>query len=264
MLTAVKNEEIVDFWADRAVTFGDKPSANTPDRWIHQVETPAVTRILESLPGSLDILDVGCANGYTTHALSRAFPQHCFMGVDLCASMIAVAKDRVSADTPNLRFAEANMLDLSLHQGQFDVVLSIRALINLPDTAAQFQAIDQIAACLRPGGHYICIENFRHGQENLNKVRVDLGLKPIDIRWNNCFFDEPEFRQYCSQSFDLAEFTPISSTYYLATRGIYAKMCQMEGREPDYDHPIYEIACKLPATGDFGPIKLSHWVKKDA
>jgi SAM-dependent methyltransferase len=263
MVTAEKSEEIVDFWTQRAETFGATPNANTPDRWIHQVETPAITRILQSLPGSLDILDVGCANGYTTEALSRAFPNHRFTGTDLSAKMIGVAKGRVCEATPNLRFAEANMLDLSRYQGEFDVVLSVRALINLPDTEAQWQAIDQIAGCLRPGGHYISIENFRHGQENLNKVRTDLGLKPIDIRWNNCFFDEPDFRRFCGERFDLVEFTPISSTYYLATRGIYAKMCQMEGREPDYDHPIYEIASKLPATGDFGPIKLSHWQKRD-
>jgi SAM-dependent methyltransferase len=262
MLTAEKNDEIVEFWAQRAEAFGAAPSANTPDRWIHQVETPNIHRILESLSDSLDILDIGCANGYTTHALSRAFPQHCFTGVDLSAKMIEVAKGRVSEDTPNLRFGEANMLDLSRFRGQFDVVLSVRALINLPDTGAQWQALDQISNCLRPGGHYISIENFRHGQENLNRVRTDLGLKPIDIRWNNCFFDEPDFRHYCGERFDLVEFTPISSTYYLATRGIYAKMCQMEGREPDYDHAIYEVASKLPPTGDFGPIKLSHWQKK--
>jgi hypothetical protein len=47
-----------------------------------------------------------------------------------------------------------------------------------------------------------------------------------------------------------------SSAYYLATRVIYSKFCALEGTPPDYRHPIHELSTKLPAVGDFSPIKL--------
>lgn len=258
-------ENIVAFWDDRAEEFGKDRRANTPDPWINCVERTSIGQILAGLTASSDILDVGCANGYSTFLLHEAFPQHRFVGGDLSQKMIAQAKARLCELPPekggNLRFEAMDMLDLGRFQGSFDVVITMRALLNLPNSEAQWQAIGQIAGCLRPGGQLIAIENFRNSQEKLNSVRRDLGLSPLPYRWHNCWFEESEFLKRCSEYFKLVAFEPIASTYYLVTRVVYSKMCQLEGREPDYDHPIYEIATKMPAVGDYGPIKLSHWIK---
>lgn len=256
---------IVKFWDQQAEKFEDDPKANTPDPWIHRIEVAAVTRILKTLPSALDVLDLGCANGHTTRLLSSEFPGHKVVGGDLSAKMIDVARGRLakqgSSASANLRFEVMDMLDLEREKGRFDVVLTTRGLINLPDTESQWKAIEGIAESLRPGGHYIAVENFRQAQERLNAVRKTEGLPSLPYRWHNCWFDEDEFRQHCLSLFKLEEFTPITSTYYLVTRVVYSKLCQFEGRAPDYDHPIYEIATRLPAEGDYGPVKLSHWIK---
>jgi len=260
------HESILDFWDLQADQFGEDPRANTPDRWIHRLELAAVSRILRPLPSPLAILDLACANGYTTFLLHQAFPEHRIIGGDLSPKMVEIAQKRLAkqgaATSPHLTFQVMDMLDLHDWRARFDVVVTIRGLINLPNAASQWTAIRQIADSLKPGGHYIAVENFRHAQENLNAVRKHLGLAPLPYRWHNCWFDEADFRQHCATLFDLAEFLPITSTYYLVTRVVYSKLCQLEGREPDYDHPIYDIATQLPAEGDYGPVKLSHWIKR--
>jgi SAM-dependent methyltransferase len=257
--------DIVEFWNQQADQFEEDPRANTPDRWIHRIEVAAVTRILRGLPPTLDILDLGCANGHTTFLLNDAFPEHRIIGGDLSRKMVDVARRRLARsgapESANLRFEVMDMLDLKHEEARFDVVLTIRSLINLPDSASQWKAIGEIARSLRPGGRYIAIENFRHAQERLNAVRKGEGLLPLPYRWHNCWFDENEFRRHCLRFFDLEEFAAITSTYYLVTRVVYSKLCQLEGRSPDYDHPIYEIATRLPPEGDYGPVKLSHWIR---
>lgn len=258
--------DIVEFWNQQAERFDQDPRANTPDPWIHRIELAAVGRILRSLPSSLDVLDLGCANGHTTFLLHREFPEHRIVGGDVSPKMVEVARKRLIskgiAQSPHLRFEVMDMLDMRSARGRFDVVITIRGLINLPNPESQWRAIAQIAGCLKLGGDYIAVENFRHAQERLNAVRQEQGLPPLPYRWHNCWFDEEEFRRRCSGFFELAEFSPITSTYYLVTRVVYSKLCQLEGREPDYDHPIYEIATRLPVEGDYGPVKLSHWIRR--
>ena len=257
-------DPIREYWGQRAAELGVDPRANTPDPWIHQVEARAISEILRSLPSSLDVLDLGCANGHTTFALYEAFPTHRFLGGDFSPAMVEVARQRLDGegvDRSRLDFAVIDMLDLTAYEGRFDVVLTVRGLINLPDSEAQWKAIGGIARALKPGGTYIAVENFRHAQENLNRVRATVGLPPLPYRWHNCWFEEAEFRAHCEAVLEPVTFEPITSTYYLLTRVVYSKLCQLEGREPDYDHPIYQVATELPPLGEYGPVKLSQWVK---
>jgi len=155
------------------------------------------------------------------------------------------------------------VLDLRRYESSFDIVLSVRCLINLPSSELQLAALKQIWQALRKRGQCILIENFQGPQEALNRVRGELGLPSMPIRWHNRYFDETELVNECEKLFEISESAPITSTYYLITRVVYSKMCQIEGRVPDYDHPIYEIATKLPVLGDLGPVKLLRLIKKD-
>ena len=70
------------------------------------------------------------------------------------------------------------------------------------------------------------------------------------------FFDEEVFQAETGKLFDSVAIESFSSSYYLATRVIYSAGCHLIGVEPDYFHPIHQTAGKLPAFGDFSPIKL--------
>jgi len=260
-------DTIKEYWNEQARKLGADPRATTQDYWMRELEIASLSKVLARFPEPLDILDIGCGNGFSTLRLLQAHPRHRFVGGDYSVEMVRAAMAAVeelpSSLRANIRFEELDVLDLSRYRGGFDLIISDRCLINLPSRELQWQAIAEIERALRPGGCYLAIENFVGGQAGLNEQRTRLGLPEISVRWHNCFFEEAEFLAHCAARFDIQEFVPLSSTYYLLTRVVYSKLCQIEGREPDYDHPIYEIAVQLPPVGDFGPIKLAHLRKKE-
>src|SRR5947209_542523 len=66
-----------------------------------------------------------------------------------------------------VRFEELDVLSIGAH-AEFDFVISDRCLINLPSFQLQEQAIEQIAAALKPGGTYVAVENFIGAHESFN------------------------------------------------------------------------------------------------
>jgi hypothetical protein len=132
----------------------------------------------------------------------------------------------------------------------------MRSLINLTTSEQQYATIAQIGQHLAPGGYYFCVENFMQGQDNFNRIRVAMGLPEIPVRWHNLFFEEERFKAETRKHFDSLVFDSFLSSYYLATRVIYSAGCFLEGKEPDYFHPIHQVAARLPPIGDYCPIKL--------
>lgn len=256
--------DIRRFWNEQAEAHGEEPQATTPDRWIREVEIASLSEHLADVPARSRVLDIGCGNGYSVLRLADRHPELSFVGADYAPAMVEQAR-RSLRNHPELearvRFEEMDVLRLDL-DSVLDVVITDRCLINLPSFDDQCEAIAQIASAVRTGGRYLAIENFHGGQNGLNRQRELLGLPLIPIRWHNCYLDETAFREACSEFFEVAPPAPITSTYYLITRCVYAKLCQMAGEEPGYDHPIYQVATKLPPLGDFGPVKLVAMVRR--
>lgn len=260
------SREIRQYWNTQAEEFGADPRATTPDHWLREIEITAVSRVLSSLDEGATVLDIGCGNGYSTLRLANEHPGLRFVGGDYSPAMIARAREALGAADPaargRVRFEETDVLEIG-EVAAYDVVVSDRCLINLPSFDLQRRAVDQIATALTPGGAYLAVENFLGPQERLNEQRRLLGLEPIPIRWHNTYLDEGQFVEYCERHFEATEVLPISSTYYLVTRLVYSKLCQTEGVEPGYDHPIYEIATMLPQLGDLGPVKLIRFQRRE-
>ena len=150
-----------------------------------------------------------------------------------------------------------DVLDLSPIKKKFDVIISDRCIINLPTRELQKKAIKEIWLSLKRGGYYIMVENFIEGHNVMNKLRKRLGLKEISVRWHNNYLDEKFLNSFISRYFKISTRKNISSIYYLITRTVYSKICQIENREPDYDNIIYKIAVGLDeAEGNYGPINL--------
>jgi SAM-dependent methyltransferase len=254
-----RSREIQRYWNTQAEEFGADPRATTPDHWLREIEIAAVSGILRSLDDGSTILDIGCGNGYSTIRLATDHPAQRFVGGDYASAMIARARDALeNADAhtrSRVRFEEMDVLSIG-EDSAYHLVISDRCLINLPSFDLQRKAVDQIASALMPGGVYVAVENFLGPHDRLNEQRLALGLEPIPIRWHNTYLDEEQFLEYCRKHFEVTEVAPISSTYYLVTRLVYSKLCQLEGVEPGYDHPLYEISTSLPLFGDLGPIKL--------
>lgn len=241
-----------EYWDGRAQT--SAPTTN--DIWLRELEATTMVGALKDAfeEKPFRFVDIGCGDGLTTKRLAAAFPGSKFLGLDNAKNMIAAAH---SNQADNLSFQEGDATDLWSLETRYDAIMTGRCLINLSDSAAQYDAIYQIANHLKYGGYYFAIENFIDGHENMNKARQHLGLDEIPIRWHNKYFDEREFLFQCKRHFYQIQIKDFSSSYYLATRVVYSAMCKLEEREPDYDHEIHKRSINLPIAGRFSPIRLA-------
>lgn len=255
---------IQQYWDSRAQHHRHSPAATTSDIHLRELEYRVLQQQLAALklPAGARVLDAGCGDGATTARLAHAFPELLFHGIDFAPSMIQSAQRNLK-ESPNLASrvqftsGDVTQLDASSFAGRFDVATTCRCLINLGDLHAQQKAMEQIAACLGPRGTYLAIENFHEGHERMNAARLSIGLPAIPVRWHNCYFSEQEFRDAARVHFQRIEFVEFASAYYYATRVIYARMCQMRGEEPDYDHDIHRLAVDLPPHGCYSPVRLA-------
>ncbi len=249
-------DEVKEYWSQRAVQ--SSQAATTNDIYLRRLEAATLIAQLKSiqLRKGARILDIGCGDGETTAAIARTFPSAKFHGIDFSAEMIDLAKPKSGGERITFSTGDVRSLREHFQPGWFDVIITNRCLINLLNRDEQYDAVEQISACLCGGGYFIGTENFIGGQSAMNALRQSLGLKEIPIRWHNLYFDEKEFLDRAGRLFERVELINFSSTYYLVTRVVYSALCKAEGTEPTYDHPIYGIATSLPPSGDFSPIKL--------
>jgi len=237
-------------------------NATTDDVWLRELEFKTLTDALtqSGLGARARILDVGCGDGHTTLRLSHTFPQWTFQGVDYSDAMIGNARrnsaQQCNASAVQFGVARVERLAQSFTAAPFDAILTVRCLINLANDEAQSAAIAEIAQCLRPGGQYFAIENFRDGHDAMNAARATMGLKEIPIRWHNHYFTTESFAASALPWFDAVQVVDFASSYYLATRVLYSAWCSESGATIDYHHPLHHLAVNLPAAGGFAPVRM--------
>lgn len=256
-----KAQEIREYWNSRAASVRNGPTATTNDVYLRKLEEATLAAELVRVPLDNAVLDVGCGDGRTTIALAKRFPEARLRGIDYSIEMVRLAQEALRAE-PDLasrisfEVGDVRELQSALGDTRFSVIMTNRCLINLPDADSQYEALAGIRRHLVEDGVYLGTENFLGGQQNLNAARQAIGLPPIEIRWHNVFFDENEFRERAGVIFSDLSIINFSSAYYYATRVIYSALCKQNGEDPDYEHPIHEVAIRLPWMGDYGPIKL--------
>lgn len=255
--------EIQKYWDARAQEFSGCPEATTPDVYLRELEINTLLQILDdvSFPPSPQILDVGCGDGYSTLRVASHFKQAQFTALDYSPAMIASAKQALQTE-PDLakritfNVGDATQLAEQVPSAHFDVVLTMRCLINLHSAESQAAALQQIASVLKPGGYYVGIENFIEAHNNLNEARAHMKLPEIPVRWHNLYFEESVFLEQAKRSFETVTFHDFASAYYFATRVLYAALCQEKNETPDYRHPLHRLGISLPWIGQFSPVRL--------
>jgi SAM-dependent methyltransferase len=102
------------------------------------------------VPGE-SVLDVACGTGPSVVAAARAVgPDGQVLGVDYADQMLAIAQEKVTvAGLANVELRAADMTDLELPAGSFDVVLSVLGLFFVDDMPSLVRSLWDL---LRPGG----------------------------------------------------------------------------------------------------------------
>jgi SAM-dependent methyltransferase len=123
------------------------------------------------LAGKL-VLDAGCGGGRYARLLGERGAK--VVGVDLSDAVEAAAT--LCRDLPDVQILQADLLDLPLADGRFDVAFSIGVLHHSPDPRRAFA---QVASKVRPGGR-LAVWLYRRNtppQEWLNS-----GLRALTTR----------------------------------------------------------------------------------
>jgi len=141
------------------------------DRWTRQSSPneyqlqrgETILGILRSIPlRHPEILDLGCGTGWFTARLAEATSGR-VTGIDLSETAIASAR----RSHPGVEFRAANILEIPLPAGHYDVVISQEVLPHVEDPPGY---LDLIARILKPSGYLIItsanrfvMERWDHG-----------------------------------------------------------------------------------------------------
>ena len=106
------------------------------------------------------VLEVGCGRGFCTVALARAAPDVRFVGVDLVARHVCVARNAArDAGLRNATFRTIDATNLRVPEA-FDVVFGCESLCHIgADTFFR-----TVGALVRPGGSVVMVDGFRSAQ----------------------------------------------------------------------------------------------------
>ena len=260
-------EQIREFWTKQALDHGQSPVASWSD---HRVIEMEVGEILNRLEHGDRVLDVGCANGFSTIQFA-AHKQVWVRGLDYIPEMIEHAKRRLNEMDPHFRtrvqFNVGDITALKEQPGSYDKVVVIRVIINLGDWNRQIQGIRECIRVLKPGGLLLLSEATRQGWNQLNRLRREWGLPDIPMPLFNLYVDQEQLTKAVTSELELVEISNFASTYYVGTRVLKPLLIQALGaghhiNAADPEMELNRWCAQLPSAGDYGTQKLFVFKKR--
>jgi SAM-dependent methyltransferase len=235
--------EIEAYWRDAAGTETDadglRPTARDP--FLQECVEAVVEK---NLSRSDRLLDAGCGDGASTLRFARAVRSA--VGFDYIDAFVARAVDAARQQgIGNVRFRQASVLDLAAlrrTEGAFDVAISIRCLINLPEAEQQARGIAEIASCLESGGRYLASEGWDDGMRGLNRLRVAAGLPEIKTVAYNLLMSRAGFEAEAAKHFEIVGYHSLGF-YLFMSRVVQPLVVAPEA--PRHDHRINQVAAHL-------------------
>lgn len=232
--------EVIKYWDSRS-NMGEM--AGTRDLIAKQLEMKTLAECFP-VDSTESVIDMGCGNGMTSLYLRAVRPGLKITGVDNSDGMIAHAIGY--AWNKGVTYAYGSVLTYQPKE-KVDCAYTERTIVNLPDWDAQKAAIMNILQMLRPGGTYLMMENSKDGVDEINGIRLLLGLKPITQPWHNRYLRDEEIDSISVNEFGhLDQVINYSSNYYFLSRVVNAWLAKQAGVEPVYDAPINRLALELP------------------
>jgi SAM-dependent methyltransferase len=125
------------------------------DATLIDVTLPLVPGLTDRLRDGIEVADIGCGSGHAVNLMARTFPRSRFTGFDLSAAGIAAARAEAAREgRTNVRFEQRDAAHLG-ETARFDFITTFDAV---HDQARPDLMLAGIAAALRPGGVYLCVD----------------------------------------------------------------------------------------------------------
>jgi ubiquinone/menaquinone biosynthesis C-methylase UbiE len=259
MTDKLSQQEVYAFWNKQAHEHELSPSASWSD---HRVIEMEIAEIVNRLNDGDTVLDVGCANGYSSVQFASARKIR-LRGLDYIPKMIELARARSATLTSNLagsvEFEVGDATKLREPSDTYNKVVVIRVLINLGTWERQLQALRECTRVLKPGGILMLSEATIQGWERLNRLRREWGLSDIPMPSFNQYLDVDRVVSAAAGELQLVELRDFASTYYVGTRLLKPLLAMAATSPVDVADPNAELNrwfSQLPAAGDYGTQKL--------
>ena len=167
-----------------------------------------------------NVLDVGCANGYSTLRIAEICEPQRMVGVDFSESMIKSAREKLVKNKPqySVEFHVADARRLPFDDDSFDAVYTTRTLINLPNWQQQKEALNELVRVCCRGGVVVLSEAFWEPLVRLNAIRTVAGLPPLVEHDFNRYLKESSLGSYLDTRKLTHEWHRFAGLYYLGTR----------------------------------------------
>lgn len=248
-------QDIEKHWSLWAQTYKDDLRATTKTATIKQLEVYALLRAIQRLgiqtDAALDVLEVGCGNGYNCFGLANSLTNATFTGVDFIEEMVLHARSlQPNFPTAATEFYQGNVLALDSHPSlkpHYDIVFTDRCIINLNSFELQRDAVKQLLAKVRPNGHLLMIENMTASYGWQNELRSSAGLMPRTPDKFNLFIDEENLIASIKDEATLVDSETFAALHDLL---LYVLIPMTNGGHTDYAHPLVEAATKLLLVND--------------
>jgi SAM-dependent methyltransferase len=254
MLSESRDARIRAYWEDPA-------SESMYDKYLAALEAEMIARHVRPEDR---VLDLGCGDGTGSQACRGRCAS--YVGLDRSQTMLTRFATRevgsllIQGDLRALPVPRVN-------RPVFTSVLTQRALINLPDAAAQEEVLRRLPDLLTDGGRLLLCEAFHEGVERLNALRVHLGCELISPKWHNVHLDRTLTARVLGGRMDLIAEEDLS-VYYLLTRVVHQAL--VGDAVPKWDSPINRIAFEIARSGEapaitgYSTIVLQVWQGQDA
>jgi len=170
--------------------FGDSFSATR-----HRVQ-PGVRRVLETLIGDENILDLGCGNGWLAHELAQRGHRGSYLGVDFSLPLLRDAESLLN-DFP-ARFLQVDITKLPVFKDQISIaggwslITAFAALHHIPSVEMRMDILNTVGELLGPNGFFVH-SNWQFLKSEKLRSRIQDGskanLSPDDVDANDYLLD---------------------------------------------------------------------------
>jgi ubiquinone/menaquinone biosynthesis C-methylase UbiE len=259
MTTRLNQSEVYEFWTRQAREYGQSPSASWSD---HRVIEMEIAEIAKHLADGDKVLDVGCANGYSSIRFACAC-QVQLRGLDYVPEMIEQAGERLRSVQDkvggSVEFDVGDITQLQEPSNSYDKVIVVRVLINLGTWERQLSGLRECVRVLKPGGLLLLSEATLQGWRRLNSLRAEWGMEDIPMPAFNQYLDQEKVIAAVSGETRVLELSNFASTYYVATRVLKPLLVRATHAPVSVADPNAEWNrwfSMLPPAGDYGTQKL--------
>jgi ubiquinone/menaquinone biosynthesis C-methylase UbiE len=248
-------EAIKKMWSHRAKTIEAGEQVTHRDVYQRNLEVAALAQHLQPTD---EVLDIGCGNGWASVQLAPLC-RH-LTGMDYSPDMIQRARaDHGTSD--HLSWTVGDVLALADVE-KYDVIITVRCLINVVEWQLQCQAIRNIHRALKSGGRFLMMEGLQDGRDGLNRLRQEIGLAAMPPVTHNLDFPAEKTTQFLNTLFASVTLHA-RGIYDVITRALYPLM--IKPAEPTYNSPYhaaaFQLAQKMPGMEELARFGHFYCVK---